>query len=399
MEKRVLKDTDTSGQHGTSTEWRNDEANIEAVRLINDSWAHFPFSHEHEEVLDHPPYSIAWATGPNVPVDWKGGASAVVGDDILLSGGLWMPGYQNLAYAFNTKTETYTRLPDPIYKAEYTQGAGDAEALYIVSGRTGGNRGQKLARNDAGEWEWAELPSLPESESRGRSFAAVEVVGDWLILSCGNPQATPGERPDYRLRLDDPNAEWQPIPACPCNGRHLVVGGVIARKLYIFGGVRQDPYLKEIQQELATEYQLSGVFPWVVPWNADVNFRDAYAYDPDANEWAQIRGMPAGMLSGDLVTVDDRYGLIMGSSHWSSYRVGTALNGGDKWRGYSDMIFCYDAVLGNYSRIGVLLYGVATSPWVEHGGKVYSFGGEPAHGHNLNTENVLQIGTLVKRPE
>ena len=43
---------------------------------------------------------------------------------------------------------------------------------------------------------------------------------------------------------------------------------------------------------------------------------------------------------------------------------------------------------------GVTLYGVATSHWVFDGERVYSFGGEPAHSFNANTENVLQIGTL-----
>jgi hypothetical protein len=39
-------------------------------------------------------------------------------------------------------------------------------------------------------------------------------------------------------------------------------------------------------------------------------------------------------------------------------------------------------------------YGVATCHWVFDGERVYGFGGEPAHGYNLNTENVAQIGTI-----
>jgi hypothetical protein len=44
-----------------------------------------------------------------------------------------------------------------------------------------------------------------------------------------------------------------------------------------------------------------------------------------------------------------------------------------------------------------MVYGVATSPWVTDGKRVYGFGGEPRHGYNLNTENVLQIGTIRRR--
>ena len=41
-----------------------------------------------------------------------------------------------------------------------------------------------------------------------------------------------------------------------------------------------------------------------------------------------------------------------------------------------------------------MVYGVATSHWVTDGERLYSFGGEPAHGYSENTENVLQIGTI-----
>ena len=50
-------------------------------------------------------------------------------------------------------------------------------------------------------------------------------------------------------------------------------------------------------------------------------------------------------------------------------------------------------------RVGVMLYGVATCPWVTDGQGLYGFGGEPYHGfNNNNTENVLQIGSLRPPP-
>jgi hypothetical protein len=65
--------------------------------------------------------------------------------------------------------------------------------------------------------------------------------------------------------------------------------------------------------------------------------------------------------------------------------------------GLGDRILCYDVQEDNYSRVGLMVYGVATSPWVTDGKRVYGFGGEPRHGYNLNTENVLQIGTIRRR--
>jgi len=41
-----------------------------------------------------------------------------------------------------------------------------------------------------------------------------------------------------------------------------------------------------------------------------------------------------------------------------------------------------------------LTHGVGTAPRVQVGSKIYGFGGEPYHGINGNTGNVLQIGTI-----
>jgi hypothetical protein len=227
-----------SAKASTSTPWRNDEANIEVVRELNRAWEHYTFSKEYEGVLDDPPFRIEWTTGPNVLVVWKGGASGAIGDDIVLAGGLWMPEYQNLAYAFDTVTQTYTELPPPPHPTEYSQGACDGESLYLVSGRVGGSNVQKLSKTADGDWEWSLLPPVPVP-GKGMAFAAVGVIPDeWLFLAAGLPHATVDERNDCRLRLDDPSAECEAIPACPVNPRHLVSATAANGEFYVFGGAR-----------------------------------------------------------------------------------------------------------------------------------------------------------------
>src|SRR5262245_52485253 len=99
-----------NSQADTSTEWRNDEANKIAVKELNNAYALIPFSNEYEGTLDHPPFEISWTTGPNLPVTWKGGVAGMVGNDIVLIGGLWMPGYRNLAFAYNLKSNDYREI-------------------------------------------------------------------------------------------------------------------------------------------------------------------------------------------------------------------------------------------------------------------------------------------------
>ena len=120
------------------------------------------------------------------------------------------------------------------------------------------------------------------------------------------------------------------------------------------------------------------------------------------------------MLGGTGIVVQDRYILLMGTSSTKTVRVGktdvSALAGTATkkkstlqhsilpyWTGYNDLILSYDVEQDNYSRVGVMLYGVATCPWVTDGPRLYGFGGEPYHGYNNNnTENVLQIGTFTR---
>jgi hypothetical protein len=69
------------------------------------------------------------------------------------------------------------------------------------------------------------------------------------------------------------------------------------------------------------------------------------------------------------------------------------------WTGYDDTILCYDIEKDNYSRVGVMLYGVSSWNWALVGDRIYGFGGEPYHGFNGNKETVLQIGTVRRASE
>ena len=399
----------------TSTDWRNDQANVIVVEELNKSYAQIPFSQEYEGVLDSSPFELTWTNGPNLPVTWKGGIAGVIGDDIVLVGGLWMPGYRNLAYAYNLNSKTYREIPPPPFKTEYTQGACDGTNVYVVGGRVAGRHVAKLSRAEGNGWQWSDLPSLPESEEKGRWLATVAIAGKWLVYVSGHPTGTPSEergRPamkDWRLRLDDQKAQWQPMTPYPGSVRAMLESAVVRGKLYVFGGSIRIPRCGKASKKIVDRYRLFNV-----PYAGVPEYRDAYCYDPERDEWKRIRNLPFPMHGGIGVTLQDRYILLMGSSEAKSLRVGktdisvlagTATKNKSSehtflpfWQGYNDLILCYDVEQDNYSRSGVMLYGVATCPWVTDGKHLYGFGGEPYHGfNNNNTENVLQIGSIKTR--
>ncbi|HOZ49690.1 MAG TPA: hypothetical protein PLO37_24280 [Candidatus Hydrogenedentes bacterium] len=384
------------GAMTTSTEWRDDVANIEAVQLINEAYAHMPFSREFDGVEDTCPLRIEWRIGPNLPVAWKGGVAGLVGNEIALTGGLWMPERSNLAYAFNTSTETFRAIAAPPVCPQYTQGACDGTHVFIVGGRSAGRNVYRMMRDAAGAWAAEPMPSLPEAEGDGRWLAAVAVIpGRWLFLIGGHPTGTPSETretpalPDYRLALDSPDAAWTPMAPYPGGPRALLMSAVVRNRLYVFGGSHPEPVMRQNQLELAKRFGLGA------PYGGVPNYRDAYAYNPEADTWKSLRAAPFPVVAGDAVPLRDRYILLMASADVRTFRVGRTVDREDPfWTGYGDRILCYDVQKDAYSHVGVMPYGVATSPWITDGTRLYSFGGEPAHRYNENTENVLQIGTI-----
>ena len=267
--------------------------------------------------------------------------------------------------------------------------------MYVVGGRASGRQVWRLTRHGE-DWKWTALVPLPSSEVPGRWLAGCEIVsGRWLCLVAGTPGGKPSEQrddpqlQDWKLRLDDPNAEWEPMSPYPGGPRALVTVGVAREGLYVFGGSHPAPVLRSLALTLPGKYGIE------VPYNGVPNYRDVYRYDPETDEWTSLRNLPFPMFSGDAVTLDERYIMLMGSADVRTRRRGKTINSDARvWRGYGDMILCYDIEQDNYSRIGVMAYGVATAPWIHHTGRLYSFGGEPTHGYNANTENVLQIGTI-----
>ena len=415
----VLADPSHADPNTTKTEWRDDVENLKVVEKINRAYARIPFSQEVAGVLDERALTLSWSVGPNLPFPWKGGVAGRIGDSIVLAGGLWMPDRANRAFAYHLPTRQFSPIPAPPFETAYTQGACDGTNLYIVGGRSAGRNVARLSRTAAGQWQWNTMPPLPAVEGAGRWVATAAVLADqWLVLVAGHPTGTPVETraaeslPGYRLRLDQVDARWEPMAPYPGSRRSLMPGAVVDGSLYVFGGAMPDPEMRRVYLDLIADHGLTNG-----PYKGCHDYRDAYRYDFAADRWQRVKSLPFPMAGGEAVTIRDRYILLMGSQHVNRpTRVGKTLATQNRkmetgvkqtppvatvvpfWTGYDDRVLCYDVKRDNYFRVGVMLYGVATSAWVYDGQRVYGLGGEPFHSFNFNTENVLQIGTLQWQP-
>lgn len=357
--------------------WRNDKVNLPLVAKLNKALANRAFTAEIPGTLDEMPVSIDWSTGPDLPVNlyWKGGVAGEIDNKIILTGGLWMTKRLNLTLSYDPENRTYEMLPPPPINPSYTQGACDGKSIYVVGGRSSKTEVFQLSQDEGGNWNWKTMAPLPAADEAGRWLGSVGIIpGKWLLLVGGIGGFPPGlgsaaggtKMPDYRLQLDTPGAQWEPMAEFPAGSKHLMMSAVVGQKFYLFGGT--------------PGMQVEG---------------HAYVYDAADDTWTAIKDLPLPRSGGGTVVVDDRYILLMGAGRTDSLRYGGAAGG---WIGYSDEIIGYDIAQDNYFRVGVLPYGIGTSPWIKIGDMVYSFGGEPQHNINDNTENVLQIGTLKVSP-
>jgi hypothetical protein len=401
-----------NGAGAPAPDWRDDKANIEIVRELNRAYRRVPFSTEYEGVSDNCPIEIDWTVGPDLPLPGKGSVSGLFGDEIVIAAGAWLDNKPR-SLAFNFKTGSYREVAPPPMNTSFAQGTFDGKNIYLVGGKSAGRQAAKLAPAAGGTLQWTDLPPIPE---QNRWTAAVNSTGDWLFLYTGrvkadfalldapegavNGQPGPLNLPAWRLRLNTPNARWEPMAAFPGRASCVLNTAVVRGKVYAFGGWHDDEALKETttKLDLWRKYRLRPLSP--TP--AYVAYRDAFSYDPAANRWTRIRSLPFPMYGGSGVVVDDRYILLMGISDRHTLRVGRSAEThkpylDQYWKGYGDMILCYDVETDQYSRVGLMLYGVSSWNWIRVGDRVYGFGGEPWHSLHSNRESVVQVGTIVRK--
>ena len=182
--------------------WRDDATNLEVVRKLNRAHRLMPFSWEFEGVVDESPLELEWVVGRDLPLAWKGGVACPFGNEIVLTGGLWMPGRLNRTLAYHLEKGTYRELPPPPIRPQYTQGTCDDRALYVVGGRGSRRPGSEAVPG----FQWIlEMDRSTTAASRGGQGKVGRRRGHR-----SRKVVDPGRRVSYRDLLRESN----PATAC-----------------------------------------------------------------------------------------------------------------------------------------------------------------------------------------
>ncbi len=189
-------------------------------------------------------------------------------------------------------------------------------------------------RYDAGRLDIEYLPSLP----RPMSYAVAGIVDDVVYVAQGGDF--------YGLDLARPRTGWKRLPAWPGDPRDVAVGVAQGGRFFLLSG----------------RAKTSGGWRF---------YRDAYAYDPEANAWERVADLPWSVTAGLAYPVGDRYILVVGGDkdldRWNLIQEQTALReaqekGSPAWNEHNDAItWIYDHHIGFNTEL--LLYDVRRDSW------------------------------------
>jgi hypothetical protein len=353
-----------------------------------------------------PPIEIEWRLGPDLPLPVKGGVAGVLANHLVVVPGIGFRPHDAVVQALDLASGTWTRLPDVPKAPVYTTGVRVRDSIIVLSGRGGskvapevGPAVQRLRRRD-GAWVWDELPPLP----RQTWYANAAAVDDrWIVIAngvVGRPSgANPTEqdtvsRDVWVFDLDHPDRPWQTLARYEHALLTPALGG-FGGKVYFLGGSFYYPWLRREHLELGRQ----GFQPWS---NGYVRQKLVYALDLGTRRWERCADLPYERSSGVALPYRGRYLLDLGGSSHSadhrSVRRGTSREGSGtvgRWRGHHDEVFVYDAQKRGWSVLDrPMPYGVNDPQAVLDGDTVYVLGGEPDHGFNFNTEDVVMVGTI-----
>lgn len=203
-----------------------------------------------------PAFTIQWRQSTPMPEPTDGYAGGVLDGRLVLSGGTYWEGspaewtkkiYSRTTLAFDPRTETWERLPDAPVSLAYAASAVVGDELFVLGGMQDGHASREIyvLKKTADRYVWRHFGQLPEP----RVFASAVVVDAAIYVIGGNREFEPFDAKGtcctsltarntvWRLRLAGSAARWEELPGYPGDLRWLHKAATDGRAIYLFGGV------------------------------------------------------------------------------------------------------------------------------------------------------------------
>jgi len=299
------------------------------------------------------PVSIEWSLGPEMPAATAGGATGMLGDDLIVAGGTFWhtpdaKRYVPWTQICDTRVGAWRMGPDLPAERAYAFSAVIGERMYVMGGA--GQDGQAVAdgwvlqRGAGGEYEWRPGPALPVAAN----WMAGGVIGSVLYCTGGAPaDLSTAYNAVYALDTADPRAAWRELPAMPGPPTTILAATTCDGDLYVFGGYRVDRDPGE-------------------------NVDDAWCFDVSEERWERIRDLPFAGRALSALALDDRRILIFGPYVQSAREA--AIHGQE--HGHSAAVLLYDTAEDRYYHLEPMPHSVVQIFFALRDRTLFGAGGE-----------------------
>ncbi len=263
---------------------------------------------------------IAWHHDTPTPEPRAGYGVGVLGGRLILIGGTFWEGnkgnwtkkvFTAATHAFHPFAHVWEKLPDAPVTLGYPASAQVGDEIYVLGGVQDGrpSRNVLALRQEKGGFAWRKATPLPEN----RVFGSAVTIGRTIYLIGGTREFEPFDAKGtccttktdtstvWSLDTANPAADWKALESYPGQARWNARAATDGHSIFLFGGVhrprQQDPVLK---------------------------FNEVLRFDPAANRWSRAADLPESLQGAAAVAVGGKIVLLGAGRQAMSFDPRTA---------------------------------------------------------------------------
>ncbi len=285
---------------------------------------------------------LSWENKNPMPRGKAGMATAFLGDDLVLAGGtLWendVKYYLKEVTLYDTTEDRWRQGPPLPVGLAYGGYRHDNHGMEIL----GGTDGERVCRDrwklDSGKTRWRKAGVIPAD----LLFTRVATIGRRVYLFGGCPDVADLTGCTDAVYAAGDDGAWKKVSRIPNGPTAIAASAVVEDRVYLFGGCSMPSAGKVVNRD--------GV----------------YSYNPNADEWKQLRSLPQPVRGASAAVVDDRYVYLFAGYAGSNQDTS----------GMSSDVLIYDVETDSYRKATQMPLKLMAIDFFLHKGTFYGAGGE-----------------------